>query len=424
MQPVPQPALSEPPREADVAIIGAGAAGIAAARHLLAVGMTVAVVEARERVGGRAVTVSAKGHPIDLGAHWLHSGPVNPLVGLGEARGEPIRRAPVEGHLFVRGRRATRADRRALDRAFALADRALTDHAKDPQDRAAASALPPLGLWREPIETVHGLVSGRPLSEVSLKDFPSMEYADNRFIAGGLGAYVARLAKGLPIRLGAKASHVDTRGERVAIETAAGMLHARAAIVTVPPVLLQGGAIRFTPDLPPATIEAIHGFLPATYEHVVLHWPGAPFAGPDRLATLAGTRHRPPGMLTRIDGTAFHYFELDHPTVLGLAHGGPAAAARFARLVLREQFGGRAIRDLTVAAVTRWWENPFSAGSWSVVPPGHYAIRDAIKASVAGKLWFAGEFASRTQWGTVGGAWQEGERAAEAAIRSLGLGRL
>lgn len=423
MRPLPPPALTESPREADVAIIGAGAAGIAAARRCIAAGVTVAVVEARRRVGGRAVTVSLKGHPIDLGPHWLHSGPVNPLVALGQARGEPIRRAPVDAHLFVRGRRASRAERRALDRAFALADRALTHHAKEPLDRDAASALPALGLWREPIVTVHGLVSGRPLSEVSLKDFPSMEYADNRFIAGGLGAYVARLANGLPIRLGTAARLVDTRGERVAIETTAGTLQARAAIVTVPPVLLQRGAIRFTPDLPDEIGEALGAFLPATYEHVVLHWPGAPFAGPDRIATLAGTRRRPPGMLTRIDGTGFHYFELDQPTVAAVAHGGPDAAARFARLALSEQFGARALRDLTVAAVTGWRGDPFSASSWSVIGPGHHAIRDAVKAPVAGKLWFTGEFASRAQWGTVGGAWEEGERAADAAIRSLTASR-
>ena len=54
-----------------------------------------------------------------------------------------------------------------------------------------------------------------------------------------------------------------------------------------------------------------------------------------------------------------------------------------------------------------------------MVPPGLWTIRDAVKAPVAGRLWFAGEFASRDQSGTVGGAWEEGERAAEEAIRAL-----
>jgi monoamine oxidase len=411
------PFLSDPPREADVAIVGAGAAGIAAARRCLAAGLTVATVEARPRVGGRAVTVLMRGRAVDLGAHWLHCGPVNPLVKLAHERGEPLRRAPVDGHLYVRDRPGRRDQAAALDRAFAKADRALTRAAKEPQDRPAAEALPLLGPWAERIATVHGLVSGRPLDEVSLKDFPSMEYADNRFIAGGLGAYVARLATGLPIRLGAGVRAVDWSGPGVALDTDAGRLRARAAIVTVPPLVLQQGAIRFTPALPPETRDAVDGFISGVYEHVVLHWPSAPFRGPDRLATLTGTRHRPPGLLTRIDGTPFHYFELDHPTAL--AHPNRGAAARFARRVLAEHFGWRAIGDLNVPAVTDWRSNLWSRSSWSVVPPGRFAIRDALKAPVGNLLWFAGEALSRAQWGTVGGAWEEGERAAGEAIAAL-----
>ena len=71
----------------DVAIVGAGSAGIAAARRLLASGLTVTVLEARNRIGGRTLTRRFTGHPLDLGAHWLHAGPINPLVKLGRARG-------------------------------------------------------------------------------------------------------------------------------------------------------------------------------------------------------------------------------------------------------------------------------------------------------------------------------------------------
>jgi monoamine oxidase len=408
----PSPTL---PRDADVAIVGAGAAGIAAARRCLAAGLRVVLLEARPRVGGRAVTVPLKGHPVDLGAHWLHCGPINPLVRLGHRRGERLRRAPLVPHLFLRGRGGPRD---ALDRAFARADRALTQAATAPQDRSAASALPPLGRWAEPIATVHGLVSGRPLVEVSLKDFPSMEYADNRFVAGGLGAYVARLAAGLPVRLSTPVRAIDWSGPGVRLETEAGELRARGAIVTVPPLVLQAEGVRFTPALPGPTRDALDGFLAGTYEHVVLHWPNAPFRGADRLATLVGTRHRPPGMLTRIDGAPFHYFELDQPTAL--AHGAPDRAARFARAVLAAHFGHRALGDLAVPAVTAWRSDPWSLSSWSVVPPGLFAIRDALKAPVGGRIWFAGEALSRAQWGTVGGAWEEGECAADAAVLKLG----
>jgi hypothetical protein len=186
--------------------------------------------------------------------------------------------------------------------------------------------------------------------------------------------------------------------------------------------VLQGGAIRFAPALPTSTQDAIDGFLSGTYEHVVLHWPGSPFRGPDRLASIVGGRFKPPGLLARIDGTPFHYFELDHRTAVALEGGGADAARRFARAVLAEHFGHRALAGLTIPAVTDWRHDPRSLGSWAVVPPGRYSVRDDLRRPVGERIWFAGEALSRAQWGTVGGAWQEGERAADSILAALGGG--
>jgi monoamine oxidase len=422
-RPTVEPRFAPLPPNPDVIVIGAGAAGIGAARRLLARGLTVAVLEARDRVGGRAVTVTMRAHPIDLGAHWLHAGPVNPLVKLGHARGERLRRAPREGHLVVGRRFGTPAERAAVERAFDLADRALTLGARQQPDRPASAAMPVLGPWGRRTATVHGLLAGRPLGEVSLQDYPSLEYGQNWFIAGGFGAYIARLAQGLPIRIGHFARDLDWSGSGIRISGDFGTLQARAAVVTVPVAVLQAGGLRFEPELPEPQRGAIESFLPGTYEHVVLHWPGAPFQGPDRLATLTGTHAEPPGFLTRIDGTPFHYFELDHPTAERLSRGGPDAAARFARGVMAAHFGHRAIRDLSVAAVTAWGSDPLSRASWAALPPGAAGARQTLKEGVAQKIWFAGEALSREQWGTAGGAWTEGERAADAIAGVLGSRR-
>ncbi|HEX2556370.1 MAG TPA: NAD(P)/FAD-dependent oxidoreductase [Microvirga sp.] len=414
-----RPRLAAPPSAPEVAVIGAGAAGIAAARRLAGAGIGVVVLEARHRVGGRAVTVPLRGHPVDLGAHWLHAGPVNPLVALGAKRGEPVRRAPVEGHLFVRGRRASGPERAALDRAFARADAAMTHAARSPEDRAAASALGPLGRFGRHVAQVHGLVSGRPLGEVSLHDFPSLEYADNRFIAGGLGAYLARLAQGLPVRLGTPVLGLDWSGPGVRVETAAGTLAVKAAIVTLPMAVLQAGGVRIAPDWPAPVAEAVHAFVPGIYEHVVLHWPNHPFRCADRLAALLGTRPEPPGLLTAIDGTPFHFFEIDAPLAARLDGRDALAPARLARRALAEQFGARALGGLSVPVATAWRHDPWSRASWAVVPPGRAFARERLKAPVAARIWFAGEALSRDQWGTVGGAWEEGTRAADEVAAAL-----
>ena len=417
------PRFAPLPIAPDVIVIGAGAAGIGAARRLVERGVSVAVLEARDRVGGRLVTTMMRGHAVDLGGHWLHAGPINPLVRLGETRGEPLRVAAQENHLWVGRRRARPVEAAALGRAFALADRAMTEQAARPgQDRPAATALPPgLGPWGERVSLVHGLVSGQSLRRVSLQDFPSMEYGDNRFIAGGYGGYLARLAQGLPIALGTAVARIDWSGDGVAIETdRLGVLRAKAVIVTVPMMVLREAPL-FAPALPPGHREAIDGFMTGIYEHAVLHWPSCPFRGSDRLASVVGGRRKPPGLLTRIDGKPFHFFELDvHAAAeIDAARSGPDGVRRYVRAVLAEHFGHRALHDLAIPAISEWRHDPWSRGSWAVVPPDHAGARAYLREPVGKRIWFAGEALSRLQWGTAGGAYAEGWRAADEAADQI-----
>jgi monoamine oxidase len=412
--------LAEAP---DVLVIGAGAAGIGAARALKARGLRVAVLEARDRVGGRAFTASLRGHAVDLGAHWLHAGPINPLVALGRARGERLSRAPQESHVWV-GHRPGRPDEvRANARAFDRADRAMTRGAAQPgADRSAESALPPgLGPWGARVAQVHGLVSGKPLSEVSLQDFPSLEYSENFFLPGGYGSYLARLADDLPVALSTPVTRIDWSGGSVRATTADDRIHtARAVILTVPIMVLRDGPT-FTPPLPNAVRAAIDGFTTGIYEHAVLHWPSSPFQGRDRLAAIHGRRATPSGLLTRIDGTPFHYYELDvhEAAAIDAAASGPDGVRRHVRAVLADLFGRARLRDLAIPAVSTWRHDPWSRGSWAVVPPGHAPARHFLREPLADTVWFAGEALSREQWGTVGGAYAEGVRAAEAVAERI-----
>jgi monoamine oxidase len=263
------------------------------------------------------------------------------------------------------------------------------------------------------VEQVHGLVSGRPLGEVSLQDFPSMEYGDNRFIAGGYGGYLARLAQGLPIALNDPVTGIDWTGRGIRVVRAAGpALTAKAVIVTIPTMVLRRAAL-FTPALPAAVAAAIDGFSTGVYEHAVLHWPSCPFRGADRLASFLGGRHPVPGLLTRIDGTPFHYFELDAPMAASLdaRQAGPDGVRRLVRRALEQHFGARALHDLSIPVVSEWRHDPWSRGSWAVVPPGHAGARRTLQAPVGERIWFAGEALSRLQWGTAGGAYAEGMRA-------------
>ena len=85
------------PSEVDVAVIGAGAAGIGAARRLREAGtVSLLVLEARDRVGGRVHTIAPKGFALDRGAEWLHSADRNPLSPIAQRLGFSIHRRPPE----------------------------------------------------------------------------------------------------------------------------------------------------------------------------------------------------------------------------------------------------------------------------------------------------------------------------------------
>lgn len=416
-RPVSVPRLAPAPSDVDVAIVGAGAAGIAAARRCLAEGLTCAVLEARDRIGGRCVTVPIGGRPLDLGAHWLHAGSLNPLVALGRERGEPLVQAPRSGGLVIEGALADEATARAYFDAFEIAGAAIADAAGFPQDPSIADVLPELGRWTQPVAATLALLSGRPLGEVSARDFPSEEFGDNWFASGGYGACLARFAEGLPIALAHPVDRIDWSGEGVSLAGRGGRVRARAAIVTVPIALLAGGGIRFMPALPEPARDAIAAFLPGTYEHVVLDWAQSPFREADRLVKIVGTASSY-GLMTRIEGGPLHYFEIDHATAED--HGRDARSlAAFARDWLAARLGRDAVRGLAIPCVTDWARDPWSGAAWAVARPGRAPDRRTVAEPIGGRLWIAGEATSPRLWGTVGGAWEEGDGAALAAARRL-----
>ena len=188
----------------------------------------------------------------------------------------------------------------------------------------------------------------------------------------------------------------------------------------MPVTVLKAGAIVFQPALPAVQRAALDAFLPAAYDHVILHWPDSPFTdGPDQLTLFKGERARNISMLVGIEGSDFSYVEIGGALTTGFV-GTPAEREAFCASValgeLTRHFGLEATRGIEVVHVSNWWDDPLSLGSWSVLPPGKALSREAMQAGAGGRLFFAGEYASPKQWGTVGGAWLEGTRAAELAL--------
>jgi len=235
----------------DAVVIGAGAAGIGAARRLVAAGRRVLVLEARDRVGGRAHTrTTPVGVPIDLGCEWLHSGDRNPLTDIARGLGFTVNERPPDwGNL--QDHKLTDEERRDWRRTRERFWRSVAHAADAEPDRPAADLLPPGGRWNALLDAISTFANGDELAGLSVQD--SARYDDsgvNYRLLQGYGALFEWLAEGLPGRPATAARLVDLTGRRVRVETDAGAVETATAIVTVPPTLIVSGALRFRPELP------------------------------------------------------------------------------------------------------------------------------------------------------------------------------
>lgn len=413
------------PSDPDVLVIGAGCAGIAAARELAARGRSCIVLEGGSRVGGRAWTENTSfGLPFDHGASWLHQADDNPLTSLARALGcemldhDRLR----ERLLFAHGRFATLAERAAFAAAEDSFWQAIDAAAQDGgPDRPAAEAAPRGGPWDATVAHWEGAqICAAELSRMSLHDFAATALdGPNLILRGGIGGLVARLAEELPVRLNARVERLCWSNGGVTAEGAFGRITARAAIVTVSTGVLAAGGIAFDPPLPLATQEAIHALPLGLLTKIAFRAEGpdapdlTPFATLRRAVESEGDS--PMAWLSRLFGDPV--FVAFCGGARAWAYSGDAARAEAeAREEASRVFGARAAAALGRAiVVTRWGEDPLFCGSYSHAVPGGQQARRVLGTPLAdGRLCFAGEACHPRFAATVAGAWLSGIEAARA----------
>jgi monoamine oxidase len=440
----------------DVIVVGAGAAGLAAASKLAAGGLDVLVLEARERIGGRILTERLSGleAPIELGAEFIH----------GEAK--PIRQIATEHHLAMLdiagqhliggsrrlstmtgfwqrlGRVLHRFDaNRRIDRSVADALRA-NRHRISALDRALA------------IQFIEGFeaadtteMSERAIAEAGA---PGDDVRESRLgrLEAGYQSLIESLATGLEarIRLDAVVSGVHWRSGHVDVEcrnlagTDPPRLSARALVVTVPVGVLAApasatGAIVFDP--PVSSMErAIERTAMGAVVRLVVRFDRAFWL--DR--GFAERRGQPSldqvSFLHARGRVPFPVWWTSYPVFAPLLVawvGGPTAQ-QLSRLPIGER-EARAISSL--AAILRmsptavrariagvfhhdWVNDPFARGAYSYSRVGGYRSPQELARPVHDTLWFAGEAADRQSTaGTVHGAIASGWRAADQILRRL-----
>ena len=407
----------------DVVIVGAGAAGIAAARRLAAAGRKFVLIEAADHIGGRCVTDTRTFDvPYDLGAHWIHAPDINPVTKLTTRRGIEVYPAPASQKLRIGKRYAREGELEDFLALQVRANRGIADAARK-GDVACAQALPnDLGDWRPAVEFVLGPFGcGKELAQVSALDFAkSAERNVDSFCRQGFGTLIAAFAETIPVKLSTPATAIDMRRD-IMVDTPKGTISARAAIVTVSTNVLTSGAIKFVPELPKRHIDAFGKLSLGSYDHIAMELVGNPlgFESDDLVFEKSADSHTA-AILANVSGTQLCMIEVAGSFGRDLAARGEAAMVNYAAEWLAGLYGAEVKKAIKRSHATRWNNEPLALGAFSAAAPGGQGARRIVMEPVQNALWFAGEAAHETLWGTVGGAWESGERAADTVIRRLG----
>lgn len=425
----------------DTIVIGAGVAGLTAARLLVRAGRRVVVLEARDRVGGRVVTDRLSGLVTDLGASWIHGITDSPVaaaaaafdmrtaeftVGGYQVDSRPIAYYTPDGRrMDDAAARAFAADVHAVDAALVgiiaasepeASYREVTERAIAEQGWAAARAQrvrdhlehraeEQYGAWIEDL-AAHGL-------DDDLIDGDEVVFPD------GYDVLPRRLAEGLDVRLNHVVSAVRWADDGVGIETSRGAFTADSVVVTVPVGVLQSDDFTIDPPLPPLHADALGRLEMNAFEKVFLRFEDR-FWDDDVYAVRQGG---PEGVwwhswydLTRLHGV---------PTLLTFAAGPAAQAVRnwsdedIAESVLaqlRRLYGDR-VGAPTQVHVTRWQDDPWARGSYAYMTLGATTSdHDDLAVPIGGVLHLAGEATWTDDPATVTAALCSGHRAAENVL--------
>ncbi|MBL8905709.1 MAG: FAD-dependent oxidoreductase [Rhizobiales bacterium] len=411
----------------DVIVIGAGAAGIGAGRALKQLGVPFIILEAKDRVGGRAHSDTASlGHLWDHGCHWFHSADVNVLREMADRLGHkylPRPRRPY-ANTFMDGSWSCRP----LRDDYVWENLAkVVEVGHSGRDIAAAEVIDPNHPWNPMVRHWLALMYSADAEDISTLD--AGRYRDtgvNLPVEDGYGALVAKLARDLPIKLNTPVSAVSITRNGVEIITSEGTITAKSAILAVPARMLETGRIAFNPGLPPALEQAFHDVPMGWYEKIALSFDRDVFEGfdpsyADIFDPVAPTT-QPFNFELHPFGRPIAVTHLAGKDVRELERKGDADMTAFALEALERAFGSDIRKRVVKSATTHWSSDPYINGAYACAKPGRAESRKQFLEPLHDRVFLAGEHVHQSFNATAHGAYLSGIDAAQAAAGKAGHG--
>jgi monoamine oxidase len=413
----------------DLIVIGAGSAGLAAGKTARELGLSVTVIEAAHRIGGRAFTdTETLGVPFDLGCRWMHSGSINPFVPICESFGLAYSKDGFNfpddaGEDCYLGDHWTDAGEQAEARAAAIAYLGAAEAAGERgEDISVADVTERDGPWTPMLDHIMTLWTSHDADEISTLDVAhEIDTGEDWPVTDGYGALVARYGADLPVELNTRAERIEWSGPGVRVSTAKGTIEGRAALVTVSSSVLAAGGIRFDPALPDWKIEAANSLPLGLANRVALLFDGD-ILGDERPDGIAVHREGEVPISYSREGERLLVGHVGGRHAWWLENAGPAAMVDFAMEGLARALGSDVRKRLVNSTATAWGGDPFIRGSYSMALPGKADQRVKLAESLGDRLFFAGEATSPDTFATCHGAYQSGIAAAEAIASALGHG--
>lgn len=430
--------LNTKSNQENILILGAGIAGLAAARELQSKGFKVTVLEARNRLGGRIYTDKSLGYPMEIGASWIHGHKNNPITKL--ARDFQVSTVPTDyNNRIIYGSNGKIIKTEEINKAYSTYQAIMKKIAARKEgikkDLGIEEVIEKILDKKELTENQEKLVRWHILSEIvidsgaDLKSLSLQAYNEDEEFDGedylfpeGYDRIIENLAKGINIKLEEIVTEIVMDNQGVSVTTDKGKFYGTAVVITLPLGVLKSGMVKFSPPLPENKTQALKRLEMGVLNKVFLKFPQVFWEKNYDIIGYVSNKEQDFSEFVNL------YKYISAPILVALTGGN---FARSLENLSEEEIGKNLIKLLgkisnknipepEAIIRTKWGKDRFSIGSYSYIPVGGKMGDRAILAEpINGRLFFAGEATSRQYPATVHGAFLSGIRAANQIIKQF-----